>query len=51
MGYLPVYKGDTCLFTLRDMGFLVPHNTSLPLNNVFCVYTEIMAQDDTVTFE
>ena len=21
------------------------------LNNVFCVYTEIMAQDDTVTFE
>ena len=23
----------------------------LGLNNVFCVYTEIMAQDDTVTFE
>ena len=23
----------------------------LGLNNVFCVYTEIMAQDDKVTFE
>ena len=23
----------------------------LGLNNVFCVYTEVMAQDDTVTFE
>ena len=21
------------------------------LNNVFCIYTEVMAQDDTVTFE
>ena len=21
------------------------------LNNVFCVYTKVMAQDDTVTFE
>ena len=37
-----------CLETFSDAVILLAF---YGLNNVFCVYTEVMAQDDTVTFE
>ena len=45
------YRKHTELTFINPFKGIITQCMFLGLNNVFCVYTEVLMQDDTVTFE